>query len=173
MKKSLTYCFIILTFSTSAQEIKLNYKPQGQVIKLLFDSLTIYTDTTSLFYIYKTHGTKGLEAYDLRVKNLVLGQFKQSKTDTATFSGDFIPFNDNLDSVYQKDWYIEWAVLHLTKVNKLKIIDKHGQVVKTIIKKKIGTKKKGYIKRSYINKDTREELFNELVYLRGPGTPAF
>ena len=166
MKTFATYLILLLAFSTNAQTIKLDFEPQGKIIKFQFDSLTIYTDTTSLFYVYTHYGTIGLEAYNLRVKNLIARQFKENKTDTAFFSGDFIPFNDSIDNKYQKDWYVEWAILHLTREKKLKIFDKHGHLVKTIVTKKIGTKKKGYVRRAFINKDKKEELFSELLYMR-------
>ena len=140
---------IIILFLTlwtpisNAQTIKLDFEPKGQIIKFYFNSLTIYTDTTSLFFVYKENGT--LKDYDLRVKNLVKQQFLNNNTDTAFFSGDFIPFNDSIDNKYQKDWYVEWAILHLTMANRLKIYDKHGQLVEKIVTKKIGTKKKGHV----------------------------
>ena len=103
---------------------------------------------------------------------MVKNQFRNNNTDTAFFSGDFIPFNDSIDNKYQNDWYAEWAILNLTRANRLKIYDKHGQLVETIVTKKIGTKKKGYVRRAFINKNTKEELFSELLYMQTI-TPAF
>jgi hypothetical protein len=148
----------------NAQTIKLTFEPKGKIVKFYFDSLTIYTDTTSLFQIYNEKGT--LKDYDLRVKNLVIKQFTINNADTVFFSSHFIPFNDSIDNKYQKDWYVEWAILHLTRANRLKIYDRHGQLVENILTKKIGTKKKGYVRRAYINKETKEELFKELLYMR-------
>ena len=166
----LTILFTIWTSISNAQTIKLDFEPKGQIIKFHFDSLTIYTDTTSLFFVYKENGT--MKDYDLRVKNLVKKQFSNNNTDTAFFSGDFIPFNDSIDNKNQKDWSVEWAILNLTRANRLKIYDKHGQLVETIVPKKIGTKKKGYVRRAFINKNTKEELFSELLYMRTI-TPSF
>lgn len=168
----LTYCFLLLTISVNAQTIKLDFEPKGQVVKFYFDSLTIYTDTTSLFNVYSKYETKGLEAYDQRVKNLVLRQFKDSKKDTVFFTGNNIPFNDGIANKYEEDWYVEWAILHLTIEKNILIFDKHGQRVKAIKTKKIGTKKKNYIRRAYINKDNGEELFSETLFASGY-TPAF
>ncbi len=56
----------IWTSISNAQTIKLDFEPKGQIIKLYFDSLTIYTDTTSLFFVYRENGN--LLDYDLRVK---------------------------------------------------------------------------------------------------------
>ncbi len=103
---------------------------------------------------------------------MVNKQFRDNNLDTAFFSGNFIPFNDSIDNKYQKDWYVEWAILHLARANKLKIYDKHGHLVEKIITKKIGTKKKGYVRRAFINKNTKEELFSDLLYIR-TGTPSF
>jgi hypothetical protein len=87
-----------------------------------------------LFFVYKENGN--LKDYDLRVKNLLNKQFRDNNLNTAFFSGNFIPFNDSIDNKYQKDWYVEWAILHLVRANKLKIYDKHGQLVEKIITKK-------------------------------------
>ena len=150
----------------SAQTIKLDFEPKAEVVKFYFDSLTIYTDTTSLFNVYSKYGTKGLEAYDLRVKNLVLRQLRESKNDTALFSANYIPFNDGINNKYQEDWYVEWAILHLTKEKHVLIFDKHAQRVEIIKTKKIGSKKKNHIRRVYINKNTDEELFSETLFMR-------
>lgn len=162
----------MLTISLNAQTIKLDFEPKGQVVKFYFDSLTIYTDTTSLFNVYSQYGSKGLEAYDLRVKNLVLRQFKESKNDTAFFSGNYIHFNDGIDNKYHEDWYVEWALLHLIKEKNVLIFDRHGQRVKIIKTEKNGSKKKNHIRRAFINKDTNEELFSETLFMRTI-TPAF
>ena len=164
MRIYVTYYFLLLTFTINAQTIKLAYEPRGQIVKFYFDSLTIYTDTTSLFAVYTNDGD--LKDYNLRVKNFVLRQMKEANNDTVTFSGNFIPFNDSIVKKYQEDWYVEWAILNLTKNKKLKIYDKHEQIVKRIVKKKIGRKKNNYVKRSYINKATNEELLKETLYIR-------
>jgi hypothetical protein len=155
---------LLLNFLTDAQTIKLNFEPQGKIVKFYFDSLTIYTDTTSLFSVYTNEGT--LKDYDLRVKKLVNSKFSKSPADTVIFSGNFIPFNDSIENKYQTDWYVEWAILHLTKVKKLKIYDKHGHLVTTIVTKKVGKKKENFVKRSYINKETNEELLSETLFIR-------
>ena len=149
---------------TNAQKLNLAYEPRGQIVRFYFDSLTIYTDTTSLFSIYSGEGD--LKEYDLRVETFVLKKIEETKFDTVTFIGDFIPFNDNTGNKYQNDWYVKWAILQLTKGNRLKLYDKHGQLVTSIITKKVGKRREGYIKRSYINKVTSEELFDETLFLQ-------
>ena len=164
MKLHQTYFFLLFTITVSAQKIKLAYEPQGQVIKFYFDSLTIYTDTTSLFYVYDKDGDS--KDYDLRVKEFVRKRVNEAKPDTVLFSGDFIPFNDCMNNKLQKDWYIEWAILELTKQGKLRMYDKHGQLVTMIVTKRVGKKKTNFIKRSYINKATGEKLLAETLFIR-------
>jgi len=148
----------------------LNYEPEGVIIKFKFDSLTIYTDTTSIFEVYNENGK--LNDYDTRVINFVRKEVGETQNDTVRFIGDFIPFNDGVTTLYKQDWYIKWVILQLTKTNKLKLYDKHGVIVTNIKRKKIGTKKEGYIRRAYINKETGVELFSETLYFV-TGTPSF
>jgi hypothetical protein len=163
--KSITIYFILLfSVATNAQTLRLNYEPTGKIIQFYFDSLTIYTDTTSLFSVYESD--RNLENYDLRVKNFVLKKIRNSKLDTVTFSGEFIPFEDSIIERNQNEWYVEWAILHLTKANRLKIYDKHGQLVTTIVTRKVGKKKDDFVKRSYKNLATDEELFAETLLIR-------
>ncbi|CAN5341175.1 hypothetical protein BH09BAC3_BH09BAC3_07740 [soil metagenome] len=155
--------FLFMSLLTNAQTFKLDFKPNRPIVRFYFDSLTIYTDTTSLFLIYEKYGTKGLEDYNLRIKHHILTQFNLSKSDTISFKGDLIPFNDNIDD---QKWYVDWAIQNLTRNNLLIIYDKHRQLVTTIETKRIGTKKEGHVRRAFINKDTKEELFHELIFLR-------
>ncbi len=164
MKVLQTYLFLFFTVATNAQKIELTYEPTGQIIKFYFDSLTIYTDTTALFSVYDKDGD--LKDYVLRVKNLVRKKLNEAKSDTAKFSGDFIPFNDSTEKKYHKNWYVEWAILELTKEMKLKMYDKYGYLVTTIVTKKIGKKKNNFVKRSYINKDSNEELLSETLFIK-------
>jgi len=161
---------VFFFFSLSAQSIKLNYEPKDLIIKFKFDSLTIYTDTTSIFEVYNENGK--LKNYDARVINFVRKEVGKTQGDTVYFSGNFIPFNDKIQQKYQSDWYIDWIIIQLTKQNKLKMYDKKGVRVKKVKRKKIGTKKEGYIRRAYINKQTGVELFSEALYFV-TGTPSF
>src|ERR1041385_206950 len=161
MHKRFIYFFtLLMALSASAKKIKLNYEPKGKIIRFYFDSLTIYTDSTSLLALYNRDGT--LKDYDLRVTSLVKKEFSNCLCDTITFSGNYIPFNDGTANKYQEDWYVEWAILHLTKQRKLKMYDKHGQLINTIVTKKVGKKRDNFVKRSYINKATNEELLKEV-----------
>lgn len=161
-----TCIFLFATLLTNAQTITLDFEPSRPVIRFYFDSLTIYSDSSSLFYVYRYFGGNGFEDYDRRVKSFVLRQFNEIKADTISFSGDLIPFNDGIDNKNQKEWAVGWAMKHLTRQNLLKMYDKHGQLVRKIETKKIGTKRKGYVRRAFINRDTDEELFHEILFLR-------
>lgn len=97
---------------------------------------------------------------------MVRKKISGAKSDTVTFHGDFIPFDDRHDKKDQKDWYVEWAILKLTKQKKLKMYDKHGNLVTKIVTKKVGKKKENHVRRSYINKETTEELFSETIFIR-------
>jgi hypothetical protein len=159
-----TCLFLLFAFTTSAQKIQLAYEPKGKVVKFYFDSLTIYTDTSALFSVYDKDSS--WKAYDLSVKNLVRKSLQDTKSDTVMFAGDFIPFTEISDPNYQKNWSVEWAILELLSVRKLKMYDKHGMLVTTIIARKVGRKKDNFVKRSYINKATKEELLAETLFIR-------
>ncbi|ASS47178.1 MAG: hypothetical protein A3D31_15120 [Candidatus Fluviicola riflensis] len=171
MRGTLIICALLLHFTTDAKTLKLDFEPQGRTIKICFDSLTIYTDTTALFSVYEKFGT--IKDYNSRLMTFVRSQLKKSDNDTLTFSGKFIPFNDGIQTKTQEDWYVEWAILHLIKTKKLKMYDKHGRQVKAIRSKRVGKKKNHFVKRSFMNKATGEELFKEILFARIIATPDF
>ena len=98
------------------------------------------------------------------MKNLVDKQFEKSNTDTANFYGRFIAFNDSIDDNYQKEWYVNTTLINLVHQNKLKIIDKQGTQVSRVTTKRVGSKKKGFVVRYYMIKNTEEILFFRLIY---------
>ena len=160
MKTILIFSLLLFSFLANAKKYKLNYEPSGIIIKFQFDSMVIYTDTASLISLYDEK-----KAYDLRVINYIRKSIRNTKNDTVLFVGENIPFKDSINNKYEKDWYIEWAILHLIKNKKIKLIDKYNQQVNVIKTKRIGSRKKGYIKRSYINKATGDELFKETLFV--------
>lgn len=164
-----TCSLLLLAFSVTAQKIKLTYEPKGKILKFYFEQLTIYTDTSALYYMAKDRENS---AYALHLLHVVQKQFSINHTDTLSFSGDFILYSESTDVQYQREFYIEHAIHQLTLMNRLKIYDRHGKVVRTIILKKKGTERKGLVERVYMDKKTRKELFRELLYLRTV-TPAF
>jgi len=156
---SLGIFFSTVAIPLTAQTIKLDFEPCGQIVKFHFDSLTIYTDTTSLFAVYDQ---KGSPNYTLMVKDFVRKQIAEVNSDTVTFFGNYIPFNDNNG----KEWYVKWAFRHLFNENKLKMYDKHGQLVTIIVTKEIRKRKQSFVTRLYINKETNEVLFREAINVR-------
>jgi len=170
MKSFLFTLFILITFAANARKIHLRYEPKGQIVKFCFEGLTIYTDTITLFAVYDQFGNK--TPYDQRVKNFVRKSIKEIKNDTVNFTGEFIPFNDGIDNGYQNTWFIEWPLLHLLQEAKLVVYDTHNNIVKTIITRKIGKKRKHFVKRSYINKATGEEIMKQVLFFRTI-TPSF
>lgn len=123
--------------------IKLDYQPKGVIIKFNFNNLTLYSDTTALFSIYK-HSDKsyilqnGERVYSHKVRKLILSKIKE---DTIILSGAFIPFNDNIQSRSQTYWRVWLAIRQLTIENKIQIFDTTGLVVKKVKIKKVGKKK--------------------------------
>jgi hypothetical protein len=160
----LIFCLILLANTTSAKKIKLRFEPQGKIIQFNYDSLIIFTDTTSLFEVYRKEGT--LKDYDSRVFSFVRGAVENSKSDTVVFNGEFIPFNDDNENDNQKDWYIKWAILHLIDHKRVVIYDKYKNQVRTILTKRVGKKKDDFVKRSYINKYTKEEIIFSTIFIR-------
>lgn len=161
MKIASTYFILIFACSSNAQSIKLNYEPSGQIIKLCFDSLTVYTDTNSLFEIF-WNDTSPEGAYAARVRDLIRKQFNEGNSDTAYVSGTWFVFEDSDPKT--SGWYVLPDVVRLTERNKLKIIDKNSETISRIITKKVGNKKQGYVFQDYLNKDTKEILFSRNIY---------
>ncbi len=101
-----------------------------------------------------------------------MDKMKGSKSDTVIFTGHFIPFDDNVEGQL-KNWYVDHVIIKLTNRKKVLIIDKHNNVVTHIKKKKTKWHSNNSfeisrgVKRLYINKDTGEELFNEILKYRG------
>lgn len=98
------------------------------------------------------------------MKNLVGKQFEKSNTDTANFCGRFIAFNDSINDNYEKEWYVNTTLINLVHQNKLKMIDKQGAQVSRVTTKRVGSKKKGFVVRYYMIKNTEEILFFRLIY---------
>ena len=162
--KALLFCFLLLlNLPLHARQIDLNFLPRKPIIQFNFEGITIYTDTASIFSSYKSENKN--PGYHLRIRNLVLSKIKAATNDTIIFTGNFVPFNDSLNE-YVNNWYIDWIIISLTERKMLKIFDKSQNEVMKISVKKIGSKKKGHIRRAYINKYTGDELFYSTLYIR-------
>jgi hypothetical protein len=156
MKKYLVLLLLITIYSTTAQTIKLNYVPQGIIVKFNFNKLTLYTDTNSLFSINNTSPISD-KINNQRIRNLII---KTIKNDTAVFTGSFINFDDSITTRRDDTYWRVWLALRqLTKENKLVIIDSAGKKVKKIKIKKQGRKRDCWYVKVFINKETKEELF--------------
>ena len=152
-------------FLIKAQTCKLDYEPKGKIIKFVYDSITVYTDTNSIFNIsFNYYFNKDIR-YDKKVKNFVYHKVMESKSDTITFIGENIVFNPTIKDIYQASWYTGWAILDLTKENRVKVFDKHNKQVKVISIKKSGSEKSTKdIKSEYYNKENNELLFKHIIY---------
>lgn len=115
-----------------------------------------------MFFIYSEEKYKDLlkdEQYIKRIKSLVLKKILETKNDTVSFSGSWVSFNDTIKD--NKQWWVEWAIVHLTKTKRLKIIDSANRQLKTIKINKIGSYRKGYLTQ-FINRYTNEIMFTEI-----------
>jgi hypothetical protein len=176
--KSFLTCLIFAGFSLSlsARTIKLNYEPQGKVIKFCFHGITVYTDSNSLFYVYEHDPDRAedkpylaanrFQVFDDRLRNLLKRNCSISGSDTASFSDDFVPFNDGMADKYDTTWYTEGPILDLAKAGRVKIIDSHGNLVKFLTTKRYGSKSQNHIWLAYCNKATKEELLFETLFIR-------
>jgi hypothetical protein len=184
MKPFLTCLFFAsLAFSLSARTIKLHYEPHGKIIKFCFRGITVYTDSSSLFYMYDHDPDRSVDkpylpanrfkVFDDRVRNLLRRNCSISGSDTASFSDGLVPFNDGIgdycvDTEYDdlKYWYTDGPMLELTKAGRVKIIDSHGNHVKVVDTKRYGSRRQNHIWLAYRNKATKEELLFETLFIR-------
>lgn len=190
IKPFLIFCVLFLPLLVEAQwksdpgpkdifvTYHLKFKPTGKVLKFYVDNLTLYTDTNSLFKAFKTFRNKNKDysAYISRIKSLVRKRIKENKTDTITFTGKWIPFEDSLPVVSKSDlttfnkyWYTKWVILILTKSGNVEMYDKHNQQV-TVIKTDVYDKEEREGRHNeilYLNSKTNEELFREPIDFAG------
>lgn len=161
----LIFGLILLSFSVSGQRIKVNYEPNGQIIKFTCDKLTIYTDTASFFSIILNNSDVLLYNKDA-LKRFILRKKQESLNDTIVVIGhEIFDTSENCSSLFFSELYASI----LLERNKAKIFDRNGEEVNKIIERK----RFGiylflpYIKRKmYIDKKTKEELFT--IYYREP-----
>lgn len=163
MKTLFYILFLLISVCSNANEIKLTYEPKGLIVCFDFDSLKIYSDTTSVLELVNNYKDPIFKA---RARLYVLRQINEQKSDTIIFNKTFVEFNDNEMNSHTKGWYIETVPINLTKINKVKIIEKTGRVIKFIAIKKNGSKKKGHIKRSFYDVETKKELFYQTIFIR-------
>jgi hypothetical protein len=122
MKTVLTVCFIFIASLARADEKEI-HAHRAPTVKFLYNGITVYTDTGSLFHVLSG---ENIRYYNQRGKDLVLRRLQQSKNDTATFIGESIPYNDSIHSAfsdYFHDWYPESYLLQLLKERRGTFID--------------------------------------------------
>lgn len=156
MKKYLVLLLLVITLSTSAQTIRLDYIPHGLILKFEFNNLTLYSDTSSLFSFYNDPSDNDIIRYEQRIRDLIN---RSTVNDTAKFIGSFIPFNDSLQDPEEIPWRVWLDLRVLTLTNKIVIIDSHGDRVNKIKIRRKGTIRKCYVRKVFINAKTKEELF--------------
>ena len=131
-----TTLFLIALFSISliakpkqkkiATKLTLRYKPIGQIIKFNFEGNTIITDTSSLFFIYsKNYKANNLfDSYNNKAKQVIEKLIKNNPSDTITITESIIPKTLDNNNQFKNEWYIDWAIYHLTTEKSVIIFDK-------------------------------------------------
>jgi hypothetical protein len=73
--------------------------------------------------------------------------------------------NDTLTFLSTQYWEIIHATVVLLKRNRLMVLDRGRKVVRKIIARKIGTRKQGRVVRFYLDKNSHEELFIDVLFI--------
>ncbi len=168
MKRIILIILLLISFNCyiiKAQTYKLNYEPKGKIVKFNYDSLTFYTDTTSLFDSFKDIDYRYVQAESLNNLNKIRKKIRETKNDTVYFR--WIDNDSNLnqsDETYY-DFSIKSTLISLIQINKVKLFDKHNKIVKVIKCKIADLNITDRIKKIYINKKTNEELFHDILNL--------
>jgi hypothetical protein len=157
LKKLLFIFFNLLCISSFSQTIHLDYVPKGGVIKFHFNNLICYTDTNSLFSIYKTDTIREFsKKYHSEVENVIR---KHLKDDTVVFTKNFYLNVDIFPGENVLQWFVWDDLRILTRTNKILIFDSQGNRVEIVKIKKKGKRKDCYSGKYFINQETKEELF--------------
>ncbi len=150
-----------------AQTYKLNFEPKGKIVKIIYDSMTFYTDTNALlgydtYFIYM-----GKDVTLEKALQVVRNEIKENKEDTITFSGEVIKFYDPESTYPFKRWYV-WSTLQkMIEDKNVKWFDKNNHEVKYVYIKETGTRFKGKITTQYINLQNNEVIREEtMLYIK-------
>ncbi|MBN8702179.1 MAG: hypothetical protein J0M08_03885 [Bacteroidetes bacterium] len=156
-------CLVFFTLTNFALtgNIRLTYKPKGIIVLFYFDSLKVYSDTTSILNLISKMEKNN---YLNRSRNLILKSIQQTNNDTISFYGHSFPFHDKVDSI---EWNISNLIIQLTDRGNVVIFDKENQIVKKIKTKKITetSKHRTIIDKVYINKTDNTVLFKKNLML--------
>ena len=86
MKKIILLMLIILCVSFNkikAQTYKMDFEPKGKIIKIVYDSNTFYTDTTSFFDTYIKKNDKEDLTYKNNIRDLIRSHINTFRSDTV------------------------------------------------------------------------------------------
>lgn len=165
---------LCLTLSMSARTLPLRYRPHGLIVRIEYEGLTIFTDTTALF---DSHPHDPAHAgVDLGIRDTVYRQLRVYKKDTVIFSGLSLRFTDSVVAVNSKSysggyvndetWYILSTLMELLRTNRMQMLDKEGRTVNTIITRRYGSRLGKRVWLSYQDKNTGEEFFTRNIFVR-------
>jgi|ERR1043165_5117898 hypothetical protein len=168
LSKPLALLLLILTALTTraGQIVTLHYEPKGLIVQINIDSLKLYTDTSSVFLVYRKDNDTSYKEYNARIKNLILKQQAQCRCDTVVFGYPLVPFNDGVKNEYEKDWYIPWLLERLIKERSLLVIDGHHGRENTLTTKRYGSRRIDYVARIYLTQKTKEEVYRDVLFIR-------
>lgn len=157
---------LVFSMSTVGQIIKLDYQPQGRLVKFYFLDYQIITDTSAIYSIRdSSDGIYSTKDYSKRIRHLI--ESKHYK-DTIVFKETFVPFNDSVGNSWETDkyWRVWNTIRKLIVQKKAILIDSSGSVIKEIKIKKLGNRRNG-MAYYFVNKETKKELFlYKEVYIR-------
>jgi len=170
MKKVILFIIIInacLQFRLQAQSYKLTYEPKGKIVEFFWEDVRFFTDYESIkSCLMNIYNDSNSGAYITR-KNYFFYKFKNNN-DTIIITKHVDYFKStiifpNAWDIRTETFYLNELVINLLIINKLNIIDVHGNVVHNIYTKKRGSKRKGNLYNQYYNKETKEILINVII----------
>jgi len=165
---------LLIVAQAQGSKIKLDYEPSGVIVRFEFDSVIVYTDTTSLLSVHLIDSF-----HTSRTRYIIKKKIREQGQDTITIDSwnngnrgisyiDTIDFFDYCRSNGLLYWNFVGHIAFLIESNKVKILDasNHRQVstIKTKKWKRTSSKTGSFTAyRSYIDKDTKQVLFEDII----------
>ena len=118
MKKIILLLLLIICFGFNmikAQTYKLDFEPKGKIVKFFNDSITFYTDATSIIDFYSDKDKIGNPFYAKRIVNYIKKRVKETNGDTIIVNGDKIDFKDEYNYESMNEWTIMFSLTDLLK----------------------------------------------------------
>lgn len=163
--KKLLLMITFLPLIADSQTIKLNFVPNSGVVELLYNDLSIYTDSNSIFSVFQENkSSKGQKLKNDEFSRMLRNEFILNSSDSALISMDKLGINTVFKSSKEVENYILWIVLELVEKKRLKIYNSRKTLVPTLYSRKIGSPEEGLVRLVYFDKITDEELFSRLIY---------